>query len=174
MLLRVLPVLWPLALLGACNPDEKDSSDAPPINQDEDSPVICDGTAPVITELSVGNYGELFDFEGTLAPALLVAATATDDDGDLHRMNMTLWWDDVVDGTVDTSAAGTEAGYYAMDEEPCGMFEATYGLVFEVDGNRFDYATEYEFAAEVVDDAGLVSAQVIASGTAPNMDGSDG
>lgn len=160
-----------LVLVGlvACTSEDKDTgSDAPPINQGEDTaPVECSGTAPVLTELTVADYGEPYPFEEGDAPALLVSATATDEDADLHRMNLILWWDDVIDGAVDTSGAGTEMGYYAMDPDPCGTGEATYAVVFEVDGNQFDYVTEYEFAAEVYDDAEMVSNQLVASGVTP-------
>jgi hypothetical protein len=156
-----------LLTLFACTTEKEDDTEAPPVEQEEDSPTVCEGAAPTLTELVVEEHDELVDFEGTLSPALKVAATGKDDDGDLHRMNMTLWWDDVVDGTVDTSGAGSEIGYYAMDEDRCGTFEATYGVLFEVEGNRFDYETAYEFAAQVYDDAGLVSEIFIASGTTP-------
>lgn len=154
--------------LGCPTPDDKENTDdsAPPINQDDTAPTVCDGTAPTITDLIIEDGG-VRDFEGEDAPSLKVAAETSDDDGDLHRMNMTVWWDDVVDGVVDTSGTGTEAGWYAMNEDECATYEATYGILFEVDGSRFEYETAYEFAAIVYDDAGLVSEQVIDSGTTP-------
>lgn len=181
-MLRVLParswsVLLPIALtvIAACTGEDKDTgSDAPPINEEDTAALVCEGTAPVLTELVVGNYGKLYEFEGTPAPALLVTATGTDADSDLHRMDLFVWWDDVVDGAVDTTTEGLSNGIIAMNETPCATAEATYGIIFEVDGNRLDYATAYEFAGEVADAAGLVSAQVIAHGVTPNQDGSDG
>lgn len=175
MLLRALPVVLISWALVGCAPDEEEDSKAPPINEGGDTAVtVCEGTAPEITELFVGNYGELYPFETGDAPALQVAATGTDADSDLHRMDLRLWWDDVVDGAVDTSATGTAAGYYAMDPDPCATAEATYGIVFEVDNNRFLFGTAYEFAAVIYDDAGLESAMFIDDGVAPNEDGSDG
>jgi hypothetical protein len=157
------------ALLLGCSGDTKDTgSDPGSVAQDTDTAVVtCEGTAPVLTELEVGDYGQLYPFEDGEAPALLVAATAEDADSDLHRMNLIVWWDDIIDGTVDTSGVGNEAGYYAMNEETCGTAEATYGILFEVDGDRFAYTTAYEFTAEVYDDAGLVSNRVTASGVTP-------
>lgn len=167
MTLRVILALsLPAALSIGCAPDETDDKgDAPPINTGEDSAVVeCDGTAPVLTDLVV--EGMIYPFE-VEAPALVVSATATDADSDLHRMDVRVWWDDVVDGVVDTSGEGTAAGYYTFDSDPCATAQATYGLAFEVDGTRFDYATAYEFAAEVYDDAGLVSGQLVAHGVSP-------
>jgi hypothetical protein len=175
-MLRVLPARsFPVALFlfaGACIDTTKNpSTDAPPINQDDTGePLTCEGTAPVLSELVVENYG-LYNFEDGPAPSLKVAATGMDDDGDLHRMDLLVWWDNVVDGTVDTSGEGTTSGIIAMDPDPCATPEATYALVFEVDGKRFDYSTAYEFAGEVYDNAGLVSAQVVASGVTPNESG---
>lgn len=156
-----------VALLGCAQEEVKDT-EAPPVENNTDTePIVCEGTAPVLTELTVGDYGELYDFEDGPAPALLVAATATDEDGDLHEMAITWWFDDVIDGAVDTSVAGNEQGYIRMEEQDCATAEATYGVIFEVDGNRFDYETEYEFAAEAYDAAGLVTGQLVASGVTP-------
>jgi hypothetical protein len=174
MLLRALPVVLISWALVGCAPDEEEDSKAPPINEGGDTAVtVCEGTAPVLTELVISNGG-IQDFEGEDSPSMVVAATGTDADSDLHRMDLRLWWDDVVDGAVDTSATGTAAGYYAMDPDPCATAEATYGIVFEVDNNRFLFGTAYEFAAVIYDDAGLESAMFIDDGIAPNEDGSDG
>lgn len=160
-------VMLMLALAGCAEEAEKDT-EAPPIENDiELEPLVCEGTAPELTELTVGDYGELYDFEDGPAPALLVAATATDSDGDLHEMAITWWFDDVIDGAVDTSAAGEEQGYIRMEEQDCATAEATYGVVFEVDGNRFDYETAYEFAVIAYDAAGLATGQLVASGVTP-------
>ncbi len=176
MLRRVLPVLLlPAALLIGCTSGEKDDTegDPPPINTGEDSAVdLCEGTAPVVTDLVVSNNG-LYEFEGVVSPSMKVSVTATDADSDLDLMDVQLWWDDVVDGAVDTSVAGARGGYIKMDE-PCTTAEATYGLIFQVEGGRFAYATAYEFAGEAYDAAGLVSAQVVAHGVTPREDGSDG
>ncbi len=156
-------------VLAGCPATDKDSGEPPPVSQDTDTAApSCEGTAPVLTELVVEDYGELYPFEDGDAPALLVAATGEDDDADLHEMNLIVWWDDVVDGEVDTSGAGTEAGVRTMnDDEVCTTGEATYGIIFQVDGNRFAYTTAYEFVGEVYDAAGMVSNRLVASGTTP-------
>lgn len=161
----MLVMMLAFGCTGAADKENTDDS-APPINQDDTAPTTCDGTNPEIADLIIEDGG-VHDFEGEDSPTLKVAAETNDDDGDLHRINMTLWWDDTVDGTVDTSGAGSEAGWYEMNETPCGTFTATYGVLFEVDGTRFAYETAYEFAAKVMDDAGLESEIVIDSGTTP-------
>ncbi len=149
----------------------KSDDSAPPLNHPEDTaPVICDGTDPVLADLTVAPYDGLYSFEGQDSPALTVSAAATDDDGDISELTLELWWDDVVDGSVDTSGDATSTTYQ-FSQDPCEGFANNLGLIFEVDGNRFDYATPYEFAGVVTDEAGLVSAIVVASGVSPNEDG---
>lgn len=160
-------VVFLLALAGCPSPEKEGDTEIPSVDNTPDSAEPCDGTNPVLEALVVEDYGELYDFEDGPAPALLVAASAEDDDGDLHRMALTYWYDDVVDGVVDTSAAGTESTYFAMADEACATPRATYGVVFEVDGRRFEYETAYEFAVEVYDAAGLASNQLVASGVTP-------
>ena len=159
--------LFVFALAG-CAPEEEKDTELPPVaNDTDDEPVVCEGTPPVIEELTVGDLGKLYDFEDGPSPALVVRAKTEDEDGDLHQMGGTYWYDDVIDGVVDTSDAGSDGGYIRMNEEDCGTSSANYGIVFEVDGNRFEYETTYEFAMEVYDAAGLISERVVASGTTP-------
>jgi hypothetical protein len=160
-------------LFAACVDDTKDGSDdAPPLHDTEEE--TCEGTAPTLDQLVIEPYDGLYEYEDGPAPALTVSATGSDEDGDLDNMRLVVWWDDVVDGAVDTSGAGEDAGYYQMDPDPCHSYaDITYGIIFQVDGNRFDYATAYEFAGVIYDAAGLVSNELVADGMTPNADGSD-
>lgn len=172
----MLRIVWPLALLAGCpDPNQKDTGGDEVIEQGGDTDEeTCEGTNPVLSELTVENFG-MYEFEGEESPALKVTASGDDDDGDLHDMNLQIWWDDVVDGAVDTSSSGVEGGFYAMGDTDCGTFSANYNLLLEVDGDRFEYGVAYEFAAVIFDAAGLDSGEpVIASGVAPNADGTDG
>jgi hypothetical protein len=161
-----------MALFAACVNDKEDDTEGPPLSGDDTAVETCDGTAPEVSELEIGPYGQLYSFEDGDNPAMVVSTTATDADGDLNRMDVVLWWDDVVDGTVDTSGAGEEGGYYQMKDTTCGTFTATYNLLMEVNGGRFAYSTPYEFAAQAIDDAGLVSEViVVADGISPDESG---
>jgi hypothetical protein len=86
-----------------------------------------------------------------------------DPDGDLSSLSGSRWWDDVVDGDVDTSGEGVPYG--PLD----GSLRGEVIPAFVVDGDRFAYATEYEFAVDVVDTRGCVSAVAVAAGTTPDQ-----
>jgi hypothetical protein len=158
-----------LVLMLACTGGGKeDSSNAPPINQDDSVEKVCEGGYPTVTELTVTDAGELTVDAGTFS-SFAVSATAEDDDGDLHVISMDLWWDEVVDGEVSTSgAAGISSGAYRdPDWEDCEVFVTTFGLQIPVDGVRFLGNTAYEFAAVVHDANGMLSSPKVASGTTP-------
>ena len=162
-------------LLVACADPAKDTETAPPINQGDDTAVeTCGGTAPVCSALTVEALEGLYDFEGTDSPVLRVGATGTDADSDMKTMGVELWWDDVVDGAVDTSAAGELLSYTFPDSGACSTTGNTLNVDFQVDGNRFEYETAYEFAGRVYDTTDLYSEIVIASGTTPNELGEAG
>jgi hypothetical protein len=127
----------------------------------------CGGTAPVCSELTVEAREGLYDFEGTDSPVLRVGATGEDADADMKTMTVELWWDEVVDGAVDTAALG-ELGSYTFDTDACASSGNTLFIDFQVDGNRFEYVTTYEFAGRVYDSTDMASEIVIASGTTPN------
>lgn len=164
-----------LLLAAACAPDDtKDSGDPPPINQGGGDTADCDTNAPVIESFTVYNGG-IFTFESVDWPSMVAEASISDEDKDLELVRMDVWFDDVVDGAVDTSGEAPLAGEpYAQDEyDPCTLGTNTYRLRFAVTGNRFLYATPYEFAGVVYDAHATPSEVAIASATTPNEDGSD-
>lgn len=163
-----------LLLVGCADP-EKDTETAPPINTGDDTAVeTCGGSVPVCTELTVEAREGLFDYEGTDYPVLRVGATGEDEDADMKTMTVELWWDDVVDGVVDTSELGELGAYTFPDSGDCSTTGNTLYTDFAVDGNRFEYLTTYEFAGRVYDSTDLYSEIVIASGTTPNELGEAG
>jgi hypothetical protein len=163
-----------LALALACTSEKEDTgNEAPPINQDSGGEVTeCTGTAPTITSLTVSNGGVMTFDEGDFA-TVLVEIEVEDPDLDLARMRADLWWDAVVDGAVDTSAAGLSGDWVQLGEEPCTIDRGGYGLRLAVGDGRFDPATLYEFAMVAYDAHEVASNVGIGAGTTPNADGSD-
>ena len=155
----------------ACTP-EGEKSDAPPINQD-DTAFSCSGTPPVITSLVFENLG-MYEFEGGDQPAFKVTASFTDADADLTTVSMHLWSDVVVDGTVDTNGEYEGGDPYLFTDRECMASSRSYGLAFGVTSSSWGFATEYEFAATVLDVNDEESEPAITSGWTPNSDGSDG
>lgn len=159
-----------LVLMLACSggSGKDDSSNAPPINQDDSAEKVCEGSYPKVTELTIEDAGSLTVDAGTFN-SFAVSAQAEDDDGDLHVISMDLWWDEVVDGDVSTSepAGISSAAYRDPDWEDCEVFVTVFGLQIPVDGVRFLGNTTYEFAAVVHDTNGMLSSPAVASGTTP-------
>lgn len=163
-------------LLAACAPDEsKDSGDAPPINQGGGDTADCDANAPVIESFTLFNGG-LYTFEDTEWPSLIAEASISDADKDLELVRMDVWFDDVVDGEVDTSGEAQLAGapYSQEDYDPCTLGTSTYRLRFAITGNTFLFDTQYEFAGVVYDAHATPSEVAIASGWTPTQSGEDG
>ncbi len=163
-----------LALALACSSGKEDTAnDAPPINQDSGEEVAdCTGTAPTITSLTVSNGGVATFDEGDF-PTVLVEIEVEDPDLDLARMRADIWWDETVDGAVDTSAAGLSGDWVQLGEEPCTIDRGRYGLRLAVGDGRFDAATPYEFAMVAYDAHDVASNVGIGAGTTPNADGTD-
>ena len=169
----------------ACGPEKPgESDDAPPINGGHE-PADCDVNPedaceeafscvePVIAELDVVNGGEAV-FEGVPHYTVQIDAQGEDDDGDLHNMRMTVWSDELVDGTVDTTGEGTAGSFAQMRDVDCTTYMGGYSLGLAVSGTPYAFDTLYEFAAVVYDAYDTPSAPVIAAGYTPKESGADG
>jgi hypothetical protein len=169
-MIRLFPLVS-LALLG-CTPEEE-SKDGPPIYTGGDTgEESCAGTAPTIIYMTIENGG-MKDFEGALWPTVLLQVDARDDDGDLDFATLEMWWDNEVDGTVDTSGEPLTKKIFTSDSKPCRQNDGSYGLYLQV-GTGLTYNTTYDFAARVGDSSGLRSEIEVESMTTPKEDGSDG
>jgi hypothetical protein len=158
-------MLW---LLACADMIKEDSSNAPPINQDDSGEAACTGTPPVLEEVVIQDGGQIQAEDGTMYDSLLIAGRATDVDRDLHIVDLDIWYDDLVDGSVDTGGAALSADAYRMiDLEPCEAPSAQYGYKLPVDGNTLSSGVSYEFALIFYDSIGLASEMKIGSGTAP-------
>lgn len=156
-----------LALLLACsNTDDSGKDSAPPLETGD--PTECAGTNPVMDDFSITEGDILTNEDGDQQPSLRFVAEFSDEDWDLNEIILDIWFDDVVDGTVDTSGASDiSSGLYEMESGACtvsgGSLTFDYGIV----GDPLDYETEYDFAAVVTDQNGLVSEPGFASATTP-------
>jgi hypothetical protein len=160
---------------GADSSDLPDDSGVDSASDSGDSGLpTCGGTAPVVDGLRVENGG-LRDFSGEEYPSAVVTIDMSDADGDLRPFQVDIWWDAVIDATVDTSTAeGLSLDPYIVeDKADCEVTGVAYALALPVDGGRFEFATDYEFAAVVTDAAGLVSDPGVGFGKMPNSDGTD-
>ncbi len=169
----VVPVGF--ALLAACTgkPTGDSQDSAPPLSLGDTSD--CNTHAPVITSGSISNGGKQ-TFDNGEYPTVGITMDVSDDDGDLDVIGMSVWFDTVVDGTVDRSADppfGT-GGYQFENALPCAKFTASLTLKPAVTTGLLDYNTVYEFAIEAEDHHAVMSTPYIVSGVTPNSDGTDG
>jgi len=164
-----------VAILIACTPtDEKDTGEPPPLALDDTGG--CSSVPPVVDSFTIGNGGLITGDSGE-QPSVLLAIQFHDDDMDADYINLSYWWDETVDGTVDTSGApAMESGAFKFDQdgEPCRVSGGTFEQRIGVTGNPFTANTRYDFAVTVTDHGGLTSDPAFATGVTPKEDGSDG
>lgn len=171
--MRFLPLLAVFAL--ACDTAATDTGNGTldPSNNGNDD---CSGTAPTVTEFDVSE-GDPVEGEGgeDPQPTVLLTVSFADDDGDAHVVSMDIWYDDTIDGTVDTSGkAKANVAPTAMQdsdgnpEEECAGKEGTLGLRLGVSGGSLEYDTEYDFAVVVYDNAKMASEPAFATGLTPS------
>ncbi len=160
--------IFSLFLFSGCEGDpEKPGPDL----SGDDTAAACSGTAPVADRLTIGNGG-LAEFEAVEYPTVSLRLEATDTDGDLDLAYMEFWWDEEVDDAVDTGV-NPQDRYFTLESDSCSTKSVDLNLLLQV-GTQLAYNTTYEFAAQVTDYAGMTSNLLVASGSTPKSDGSDG
>lgn len=163
---------WIVVLLAVgCGQEEKpeDTDSAPPLVLDDTAD--CNLTAPVITDFVVGDGGIIDDPDQGKQQSVKFEVSIDDEDGDLDVLTLKVWYDEAVDGTVDTSGApAVETAPYQVRDEPCNVYSADFSLRWGVTGSALDFATTYDFAAVALDSHGAASAPAFATGTTPEED----
>jgi hypothetical protein len=155
--------LLPVTLL-ACTKGDKDSDQPPGLG--DDSEASCEGNDPVLANLLV-EEGQPTDFEGVTYPTVLIQAEAADEDGNLDLVRITLYFDETVDGSIDTETAGSTSASVSPDGGgPCESINATLGLYLQV-GEGIAYETEYDWGMQIEDSKGEVSNLLVGSGVTP-------
>lgn len=140
-----------------------------------DSAEDCSGTAPVVEDLNVEIGDVIAGSDGEPdQPSVLLTVEFSDEDGDAHVVAVDFWFDAEVDGTVDTSGAaqrslpaGAMLDAAERPIEACAGDGGILGVMLGVTGSDLAYDTQHDFAAVVVDNAGLRSEPAFASGTTP-------
>jgi len=164
-----------LALLTLGCPPAEIEKEPPPIpkgGDTGDTALECAGTNPVLTALTARPDG-LHELEqGQLFPTLIFDITATDEDGDLNYVTYDLWWDDEVDGAVDTSGNAQVTGHATVADDRCQTGSMSLELSLSSQGNPA-YNVWYDFALVVGDEAGLRSNVLVTPGAMPKEDGAD-
>ncbi|MSQ03043.1 MAG: hypothetical protein EXR71_14340 [Myxococcales bacterium] len=170
--MRTLPVLCLLAF--ACVPEEKEEDSAGTLNPAEQE-TTCSGTAPVVDDFSAAEGEPIEDNDGGgLQASVLLLVDYSDEDGDAHILRVDVWWDTVIDGTVDVSGSPNaatpptaleDAGGTPVEE--CAGKGGTFGLSVGVTGDDLDYETEYDFGVVIYDASDTPSEPAFATGVTP-------
>ena len=165
--MRVQPALLCLLMWTACNDKEAvDTGEPELLDNDTDEPTECSGTAPVIETIDCIE-SDPQNIEGTDYPTLTLRSTVTDEDGDLTSYSIMVYFDDVVDGVVDTSDAVYSPYTSSLQRDECAAPEAELGLRLAIPGVWPDYETEYEWGLVVSDAGGLASEMAIVTCATP-------
>ena len=170
--MRTLPLLCLLLL--ACGEEQKEDSGNGSLNPADTAP-DCMGTPPAIEDLTAQEGGIISGSDGEDdAPSILLIIDFTDEDGDAHVLAMDIWFDDTIDGTVDTSgAADMVLDPTAMTDsadrpvEECAGDGGSLGLSLGVTGADLAYETTYDFGVVLIDNADLRSEPAFVTATTP-------
>jgi hypothetical protein len=162
----------PFVLLLACNGDPEDTDVIPAGGGSSEE---CGENPPEIETFAISDEGMSTGDEcgDTSRPMIRLAADATDADGDLHYWTLRVWYDDVVDDTIDTSADCAEV--FGTAGEDCDVPAVNVAMLLCVTGDP-PFETEMEFGAVLFDDRDNPSSggePVIEVFTTPDASGND-
>lgn len=152
-----------LALIGCSGKgDSADSGDS----------ACTGGSPPAIVDLYCENTGIMtYTPTGEVVPTMTVWADIEDPDGDLTTYSAEIFYDDVIDGSVDTTSSfGTNDGV-VEDAEACGVPALFLGTTVFLRGGQPLYETPYEWGIRVTDASGAVSALASVTCTTPDESG---
>jgi hypothetical protein len=164
----------------ACSDDKTgETSEPPPINTDSggggDGSGSCGGTAPVVEEVRCENTGIQPHYEtGEDTVTMRIWAVTSDTDGDLHRYAMQLYFDDVIDGEVNTEDPLFAPTTGSVDRDACEASSAEFGMTLYLPGGNPAWDTLYEWGIAVSDANGDTSEVTMEVCYTPKFDGTDG
>jgi len=175
MLARAL--ILGLVLVGCGDKDEEEENSAPPLDNtgDDSADPECSGTPPVVQEVSCVNTGVQPHYEtGEDTVTMQIWANVTDEDGDLTYYTLELFYDDEIDGEIDTSSSAFAPSNGAVEADECEAGEVDLGLTLYLPGGDPAFDTEYEWGYVVTDGGGLSSEVGITTCYTPTSEGEDG
>jgi hypothetical protein len=156
---------WWLAAVGAGCGDKDDSGAAPLYEYG----VGCESlVAPVVTDMYCTSSGvQTWPETGEDVPTMTITADVTDKDGDLTSYTAQIFFDDTIDGTVDTSIGELPAAEGSYHADECEVPSIILNMVVYLRGGEPLYDTTYEWGLQVTDAAGNISELGIVECTTP-------
>lgn len=171
-----LMLTLPLLAVACGDKEEEETGTAPGLDTDtEDETEECSGTAPVVEAVTCENSGIQPHFEtGEDTVTMTIMAETSDADGDLDYYTFELFFDDEIDGTVDTSTSVFSPSSGSVDVDACEAGLVNLGTVLYLAGGDPDYDTLYEWGVIVTDGGGIASEVMVVECYTPTSDGEDG
>ena len=168
--------LIPLALLAACSADKADTGKPPAVDTlgGETAEDCVGGTTPTISDLTLENSGMAIYEDDDEYPTLTIWADVADDDQDLQNYAFDVYYDAVVDSSVEASSSKHFGTVGTLSNTDCGAPSGTVGLKIFLAGGGVEYNSLYEWGGTVTDATGLVSDMALTSGYTPTATGEDG
>ena len=142
--------LWcvPLIFCMGCGPGYGKGEDTRDVPIPKSSQDECGDTDPLLVDLRIEDGG-LKQYEQDVYPSIMIWADLTDEDSDLHYYTLQVWYDDVVDGFVNTSSTPQEVRGTLSSTE-CSVASTSVAMQLAVTGNP-PYQTEVEFGVIAYD-----------------------
>ena len=135
---------------------------------DPSTPEQPGDTPPQIVSLTCEGQGVDALVEDEVMPTMALGLELSDADGNLHITEVSIYMDEQVDGTVDTT--GELIGFVRFDDGFIPTHEMRLLVYLETDGDDLAYETTYEWAAVVEDSVGTRSeVQVVPCRTPPPL-----
>lgn len=162
----------------ACDRPTSDDTSAPPeliTDSGGASGGSCEGEPPVVDEIWCVNSGIKPHYETGVDTVTMQVWTAVSDlDGDLTSYALQIFYDEEVDGAVDTSITNFNPVYGTLDNPECSATSVELGLTLYLTGDSPDYDTLYDWGVVVTDAYGLTSETGVTECWTPTSDGADG
>lgn len=152
--------------------DSDTDSDTPTDTGTDTDPAPCRGTNPRINTVILSNAGMVPGEEGDEL-GLRVTADAVDADGDLSVVELRVWIDTRVDGSVNSEYRPIEFPAQNLGDD-CMVPRGSVAVDLAIGAFDLEFDTHYEVGAQVVDAHGGVSDVVIGDGYTPMANGQDG
>lgn len=171
-------LLLAAGLLVGCGGDKGDSADEElgeeiPGGGDTDTPE-CGGAAPVVTEIQCSADGVKEYEPGSSLPTLLFKVFVEDEDADLESMELSLYYDDTIDGAVSTQEAPYPPSIITIDDTSCVNPSATVNLSVFVSGVDPRFNRNYEWSVVVRDANDVASEPFVFECITPFENGDEG
>ena len=170
------PVLFMvLTLFGCSKGDGYGEPPIPDVPSDTAPEISCGGVNPEILTFGAEAVGLWGGEEGAeQLPTVELQLMVIDEDKDLSEVRLELWFDDWVDGVVDTGDRAWLDRYITISSERC--LTSSANLIVHAgakSGTDLEPNTWYDWAARVSDDAGLQSDIATTVAGTPKEDGTD-